>query len=68
MLRPVPIAIAAATASFLALMLLQADMNATVDEPSDPAYTIASHPYLQIKRLVLTLRPNPIGLLLERPQ
>ena len=68
MLRPVPIAIAAATAGFLALILLQADMSATVDERSTPEYTVSSDPYLQIKKLVLTLSPNPIGLLLEGPQ
>jgi len=68
MLRPVPIAIAAATASFFALMLSQADMSATVDERSSPEYTVTSDPYLQIKKLVLTLSPNPIGLLLEGPQ
>ena len=68
MLRPVPIAIAAATAGFLALILLQADMSATVDERSTPEYTVTSDPYLQIKRVILTLCPNPIGLLLEGPQ
>jgi hypothetical protein len=65
---PVPIAIAATTASFLALMLLQTDMGATVDARSSPEYAVTSDPYLQIKRVVLTLSPNPIGLLLEGPQ
>ena len=68
MLRPVPIVIAAATAGFLALILLQADMSATVDERSTTEYTVTSDPYLQIKRVILTLSRNPIGLLLEGPQ
>jgi hypothetical protein len=64
----VPIAIAAATAGFLALMLLQAEMSATVDARLSPEYAVTSDPYLQIKRVVLALSPNPIGLLLEGPQ